>query len=359
MNLEHSTPADMSGDGGQIRLSIDIPDPTMPAGVNPAPADPRRHGPAGNALRHGLTATKVLPDTLRLRTDQFEAEFRRELRPAGYLEDILVAEVARHAAGMELAGHAEGPILRYCGQQQAQLDALLDADGPIDADAIITAAVSSQPLERFGRYRRLHERGFYSALSRLRDLQASRHESANRALFARFRDDGVCTDYMLDRARQRGGVCPRCGDCRRHWLTCGRWECSACGLQVGPRFGTVMEGSRLPLRTWIIAIAEVLANPAIRPEQLQQAIDVRRIGTVRKVLTKIVEATKSVDVDRLLVGLQRLAPGAVSPDFCDALEWDVTKRAGGSGPRSTERNSLWKRGICTKASSRTDATYLK
>jgi hypothetical protein len=204
---------------------------------------------------------KLLADTLHLRTEQLAADLRRELRPADCVEDILVTELDRHAAGMELAGHVEGSILRYCGQQQAQFDALLDGEAPIDADAIVTAAVSNQPLECFGRYRRLHARGFYNALSRLRELQACRQDSATRASYARFHDEGACWEYLLQRARQRGGVCPRCGDCHGHWLACGRWECSACGLQIGPRFGTVMEGSRLPLRIWFMAIAEVLANP--------------------------------------------------------------------------------------------------
>ncbi len=78
----------------------------------------------------------------------------------------MVDELARHAAGMELAGHAEGSILRYCGQQQTQLDSWSDPEGPIDADASVTAAISNQPLERLGRYRRLHECGFYGALRR-------------------------------------------------------------------------------------------------------------------------------------------------------------------------------------------------
>jgi hypothetical protein len=81
-----------------------------------------------------------------------------------------------------------------------------------------------------------------------------------------------------------------------------------------------------------------LTSTAIRPQQLQQAIRVPRLGTIRKLLRKIVEAIKSADVDRLLVGLQRLAPRAVSPDVGDASECDLTKRAGGSGPRSTEPN---------------------
>ena len=221
-----------------------------------------------------------------------------------------VEELARHAAGMELAGHAEGAILRYCGQQRAQLDRLLDGDGvgPIDPDASFTAAISNQPLERLGRYRRSHERGFYDALSRLRDQQATRQQSTARAQFARFHNEEACIDHLFKRARRRAGACPRCGERNGHWLSRRRWECSTCGLQVGLRFGSVMEGSRLPLRIWFMAIGAVLADPEIRPERLQQAIELPRLGTVRRLLRTIVEAIESPDVDRLLAGLQRLAP---------------------------------------------------
>ncbi len=41
-----------------------------------------------------------------------------------------------------------------------------------------------------------------------------------------------------------------------------------------------MEGSRLPLRIWFMAIDAVLADPAIRPERLQQAIELPR-GSAR------------------------------------------------------------------------------
>jgi hypothetical protein len=340
MKREISQPA--AGDGGRCALSVDIlggPSAVPPA-LNSTQPGPRRQSQARNALRHGLTATKFLPDTLHLRTEQLTAELRRELQPVGCLEDILVAEAARRAAGMELAGHAEGSILSYCGHQQAQLDALLGAEGPIDDDAIVTAAFSSQPLDRFGRYRRHHERGFYGALIRLRELQASRQEAATRAQYTRFRDERTCEEYLLEHARQKGAVCPRCGDRRGHWLARGRRECNTCHLQIGLRYGSVMEGSRLRLSTWFNAIGEVLADPAIRPQQLQQAIGVPRLGTVRKLLGKILEALQSADVDRLLVGLQRLAPGAVSPEFGDASEGNLTKRAGGSAPPSTAGNSL-------------------
>ena len=208
---------------------------------------------------------------------------------------------------MELAGHAEGAVLRYCGQQRMHLDALLDGDGSIDADACYTAAINNQPIERLGRYRCLHERGFYTALGRLRDSQAARHASATRARFEEFRSEQACGDYLFERARQRAGDCPRCGHRNGHWLACRRWECGGCGLQIGLRSGSVMEGSRLPLRIWFQAIGEVLADPAIRPDRLQAAIGLSRLGTVRKLRRKILSAIQSPDVDRLLVGLQHLA----------------------------------------------------
>jgi hypothetical protein len=325
MTAETSTDKNAT-DGSRLPASGDVIDSSAPVAENPARALPGRLGPAGNALRHGLAARDVLPDALRLRTEHFAAELRGELRPAGCLEDLLVVELARHAAGMELAGRAESCILRYCGQERLQLDSPLDEDGPFDEDASVTAAIANQPMERLVRYRRSHERGVYSALSRLRDLQATRHESTARAPFARFRDEQVCSDYLYERARRRAEVCPRCGHRHGHWLASRRWACSDCGLQVGLRCGSVMEGSRLPLSTWFLAIGEVLADPAIRPEQLQQAIDLPRLGTVRKVLREISAAIQSPHVDRLLAGLQCFAPHALAPEFCDAAECDLTKR---------------------------------
>jgi hypothetical protein len=248
-------------DGSQSAMSGDVID-SAPAPVAETcnSAYPSRPGPAGNAVCHGLTARTVLPDALHL---------------------------------------------------------LLDADGTIDVDASFTAAISNQPLERLGRYRRLHERAFHEALGRLRELQARQQESTVHAQFARFRSEEACEDYLFQRARQSAGSCPRCGSRHGYWLARRRRECGTCGLQVGVRFGTAMESSRLPLRIWFLAIGEVLANPTIRAERLQLAIDVPRLGTVRKLLKKILTALRSPDVDRLLAGLERFAPQAGPPDVGD------------------------------------------
>jgi transposase-like protein len=62
---------------------------------------------------------------------------------------------------------------------------------------------------------------------------------------------------LLERLRWPDGVrCPRCdaltgiSRIRRR----GQFECDACGYQFSVRVGTVLQGSRLPLSTWVLAV---------------------------------------------------------------------------------------------------------
>ena len=68
-----------------------------------------------------------------------------------------------------MAGHAEKSILRYCGLEQSQRQLILCPDNLNVVDAQFTTAIANEPLERLGRYRQRHERGFYTAFSRLRE----------------------------------------------------------------------------------------------------------------------------------------------------------------------------------------------
>ncbi|XHR29160.1 MAG: IS1595 family transposase [Chthoniobacteraceae bacterium] len=71
----------------------------------------------------------------------------------------------------------------------------------------------------------------------------------------RFPDDDTCADY-LEAGRWPGGfVCPHCG-CQRGWKLLVRqwtWECRDCGRQTSVTSGTVMHGSKVPLKTWFLA----------------------------------------------------------------------------------------------------------
>jgi transposase-like protein len=65
-----------------------------------------------------------------------------------------------------------------------------------------------------------------------------------------------CRRY-LETLRWPDGVrCPRCdaGKGISRIDVRGQFECEACGYQFGVRVGTLLHGSRLPLRTWILAV---------------------------------------------------------------------------------------------------------
>ena len=70
--------------------------------------------------------------------------------------------------------------------------------------------------------------------------------------------EAACT-RALRRARwPKGFVCPRCGG-RRHGRCANRhgermWQCSACRHQTTLLSGTLFEATKLPLRTWFLAL---------------------------------------------------------------------------------------------------------
>lgn len=71
-------------------------------------------------------------------------------------------------------------------------------------------------------------------------------------------------------------TCRRCGRVRTHHRVRGRpaWQCDACGTHVHPTAGTLMQRTRLPLRTWLRAALALRAYPTISARQLQTELRV-------------------------------------------------------------------------------------
>jgi len=90
----------------------------------------------------------------------------------------------------------------------------------------------------------------------------------------RFGSEAACRDYLFCSRWPEGFMCPGCGgtrsgaETRRHL-----WICTACGLQTSVTAGTVMHGTRLPLRTWFWAAYLVSTfHPGISAKQLQRQL---------------------------------------------------------------------------------------
>ena len=266
-----------------------------------------------NAVKHGLASKTLLPQVLRKeQVDEYQATFERQFRPTTPTESILVTELARHASRMELGEQAEGAVLRHGARELSKviLGSVGEATGDDEReDAILSAAVSTDALDKFNRYRRGHEKAFFAALNKLREIQSERKEREKTndptALFA---TEEACERHLAERFRRTDWRCPHCNNANGSWLQRQkRWECGACHRQIGLRFGTVMQRSQLPLRTWFRAIMEIRKEPNTSTSQLMKVLGIKRGGTVRSLMKRIMKAMAKCEVSKLLAGIE--SPG--------------------------------------------------
>lgn len=263
---------------------------------------------AANSLKHGLTATQTVPESLRLRIEEYRQELCEEVQPRTFRQRILVEEMARHSAAMKLCEELEASALRCGAKNATAVPSDSGESAAPDHDDVLTAAGASQALERVSKYRRQHERGYFSAMYNLRIELNSEHDLVPAVPPRDFDDEEDCEQHLLARREHSGWCCPRCGKKKGSWLPKSkRWECGRCGFQVGLRDGTLMERSPLALRQWFAAIITVCADLTISASVLADVIGIQRLATVRKMRQSILEAIDSPQRDRLLAGLQKFA----------------------------------------------------
>jgi transposase-like protein len=286
-----------------------------------------------------LTASTLLPDVLQPgRFEQYQQELQRDYPPSSVLERILLAEVARHSAALEVGQKAEGAVLRQGALSVGQLILTTMQDPAAQEDFSLAAAVSTDSLDRFARYRRGHERALFTAIKKLQELRDTKQSGAaedSRASAPAFLDEKACHEYLKQRL-VGNSRCPHCGGEKGSWLVKRqRWQCAGCHRQVGPTAGTVMAGSRLPLTQWFAAIRVLLCHPGTTVSELAQEIGVRRMSTVRSVVKSIRAAIGSDKAQELLAGLDRLFQSrpAAQAESCASQHMDSAKR---TRPRSAQ-----------------------
>ena len=70
-----------------------------------------------------------------------------------------------------------------------------------------------------------------------------------------FPDEAACLAFLRRSRWPRGFQCPRCGG-RRSYMIAGRHleQCARCRYQASVTAGTIFHKTRVPLRTWFLAI---------------------------------------------------------------------------------------------------------
>jgi len=117
----------------------------------------------------------------------------------------------------------------------------------------------------------------------------------------RFDSEAACRRY-LERARWPDGfVCPN-PDCvgRSAWLTArGLHRCAACGRQTSATAGTILAGTRKPLRAWFEVLWLVAGNDGVSAETVRTALGLGSYQTAWAWLHKIRRALATVALESL------------------------------------------------------------
>ena len=101
--------------------------------------------------------------------------------------------------------------------------------------------------------------------------------------------EAACLEYLAACRWPEGFVCPACGG-RSAWVLERRhlWECAGCHQQTSVTAGTVLHGTRTPLRTWFWAAYLVATHhPGISAKQLQRQLGLSRYETAWLILQKL------------------------------------------------------------------------
>lgn len=134
----------------------------------------------------------------------------------------------------------------------------------------------------------------------------------------RFPDEAACLEYLAESRWPEGYRCPICGGSRA-WVLERRhlWECAECHHQASVTAGTVMHGTRTPLRLWFWAAYLVATHtPGISAKQLQRQLGLSRYETAWLILQKLRRAMVAPEREPLRgdVEVDEGFVGGVNPD---------------------------------------------
>jgi len=130
-----------------------------------------------NALKHGLTATKVLPERETVEIQRRYDRFHEELNPSGQVGDALVLRMAILSVRMDRCGAHETAILTERVRQAEAEFVPPEGSEPAEAQRLRTEAGKralfdpSKEAQLARKYETAAERGFFRALKESRQLE--------------------------------------------------------------------------------------------------------------------------------------------------------------------------------------------
>jgi len=111
-----------------------------------------------------------------------------------------------------------------------------------------------------------------------------------------FATEEICHDFLFRLRWPRGFTCPRC-ECVKGWVVRGGlYECGYCKYQVSVTSGTILQNTRVPLKTWFRAIWWLVGQKnAASPMELKRSLDLGSYKTAWTMLERLRQAMAQPD----------------------------------------------------------------
>lgn len=107
--------------------------------------------------------------------------------------------------------------------------------------------------------------------------------------FTEFSTESACRLYFKSVGETKGIVCRKCGSTHYYWIdSLSRWQCKGCRKSVGLKYGTIMENSNLPYKTWLWGIYfSTLTKKGFSALEMQRLLDHSRYESIWLMMHKI------------------------------------------------------------------------
>lgn len=107
--------------------------------------------------------------------------------------------------------------------------------------------------------------------------------------FTEYATESTCRLYFKSERESKGIVCRKCGGTQHYWIdSLSRWQCKGCRKSVSLKFGTIMENSNLPFKTWLWGIYfSTLTKKGFSSLEMQRLLGHSRYESIWLMMHKI------------------------------------------------------------------------
>ena len=107
--------------------------------------------------------------------------------------------------------------------------------------------------------------------------------------FSELSTESDCKLYFKSQRESKGIVCRKCGSTQHYWIeSLSRWQCKGCRKSVSLKYGTIMENSNLPYKTWLWGIYfSTLTKKGFSALEIQRLLGHSRYESIWLMMHKI------------------------------------------------------------------------